>query len=242
MVTPERTVFFELPGTAIRGIPLQAGGENLNIGFIEVGCRPYGKRKQLKDKRELFRSFWYDHYILSGAADWYPIVRRTLVHYDPESFQKGVFNVQKEYNPDVVLFYRYISEQVLLTLSDGDKEAILKCADLSMVPRLELLLSENDSEGLQSLIINDRQKCRQANLRGKLAEMITLNDVQTCLPRGMSLYRNGDIKFFQDKLNNGTEVDGILLSYGTEPYWNLVENIGQSLHVVLEIDYNLRKN
>lgn len=231
----------ELPGTSIKGIPLQTNGQRLGVGLVEIGCMPETKRAQLKDKRQYLRRLWQRTYGSLGIS-WDPRIRRTLVHYDPVSCRRGVFNKLKPYNPDVVIFYSHIPESALTDMTDVQKSDILKTAPIDLVDMLGELLQKSDAGGLHNLIMCGKNRVALGNLRGKLAETVVLNDFYANMDPGMRMYSNERIRFVGQKPGDHTEVDGIMIYYGDAPYWSMIGHLQGLDHRVVEVNWDLAKN
>lgn len=228
-------LFFELPESKIRGIPLVFDGEHLSLGFVEVGCKPKGKPLQLKSKRQLFLKYWGDTY--RNAVGWLPEVYRVVAHYDPTH---TVFRTGR-HAPDAVVVYHSLTEGMLAGLSLKDKEEIQHIVAKRSERRareLEKILNNCDAAAWHSMIVAkefpfDALRGKHDMLRGKLAEILVQKDIEHVLPTGMSLYRNGDIRYFNRRYQNGTEIDGILVFWGDEPIVSLVDRLHQLEHLVV---------
>lgn len=222
-------IFFQFPRSRIRDIPLvNEQREHLSLGFIEIGCQPKGKRSQLHRKRDVFYNYWQQAYASFYGLSWIPSVYRLLAHYDP---QQRIPFVPEQYHPDVVICYQFITTKMLRDIDDTERRELERTVkDYRQKGVLEEILATQDAERLHDLIVNSRQG-KIAFLRGKLAEIFALKDIDKCKPPEMDLYRNGDIWYINQHYRNGTEVDGILTFYNELPYLGLIENLRKLLHL-----------
>jgi len=225
-------LYFELPESPIRGIPLySSNGEQLSFSFLEVGCNPRGKCKQLQCKRELFHKFWGDNYRRrANGIDWNPLVYRCLSHYGKhDSISVG----RRKFEVDVVLNYEHITPEMLDHLDEGDKLKIFKKVKSESKKKelLEQILTNRDGEYLHRLITEGGSDPSQSMLRGTMAEVLALKDLELSLPTGMSLYKNGDIKYFNQRYRNGTEIDGIMTFYQEIQFMQLLDNLRNIPHL-----------
>ena len=114
--------FFELPETSIRGIPfLDSLNNKLELGLVEVGCKPRNKKRDLSDKRQLIYKWWSDNYKKKGIVNWLPKVYRTLIHYYP-GMDPSLYGRRTQL--DVVILYTEISQEMLSNLTDEEKAKI----------------------------------------------------------------------------------------------------------------------
>ncbi len=225
----ENETFFELPRSSIKGIPLySSNGEHICFGFVEVGCKPTRKRYQLRNKKQLFYKYWGDKY--RRKVEWIPEVYRTLAHYDPTkepelgSWRNGV---------DTILFYHYITPKMLSEMNGNDKEQIYRTVSNSNKRRgiLEDIIETENADKLHKMIVDGGDIPQIANLRGKMAEILVLKDLEKTMLTGMNLFRNGDIRYFNRRYRNGTEIDGIMTFYGKEKYLGIIKNLHQLEHL-----------
>jgi len=224
-----KEVFFELPQSSIKGIPVYcSNGEKICFGFVEVGCKPTRKRNQLRNKKQLFYKYWGDNY--RQKLDWIPDVYRTLAHYDPT--RDPELGGQK-YGVDTILFYHYITPEMLSDMNDNDKEQIYKVVSSSNKRKgiLEEIIENEDAVKLHALIVDGGHIPQIASLRGKMAEILALKDLERTMSNGMNLYRNGDIRYFNRRYRNGTEIDGIMTFYSEEKYVKMIENLHKLKHL-----------
>jgi len=228
----QQPVYFELPESLVRGIPLENGNQRLSIGLVEIACRHSRskKRKQLRDKRILMQIYWRDHYKQNGIL-WTPEIYRTLTHYDPDD---NPLPVGRKADPDAIITYQYISQEMLAALTEDDKDQIYGAIGRGRSRHvLEEILETNDAKRLHTLIAHKRDNPKMSDLRGIMAEIISQKDIEAVMPEGMSLYRNSDVAYFNRTFRNGTEIDGILTFYGEEPYLVLLEKLKKLDHLVV---------
>ena len=222
---PEKEHYFTLPGSPIQGIPLyNQNNIHLDLGFIEVGCKQHHKRGQLNNKKELFYKYWGDTYVKTDIISWHPRVFRMLAHYDPTS-ASILHDDRKEIN--VIVYYSRITQNMLDGITEQDKENIFRIVTSEKKKKslLEEILENKDATALHRLI---KRKPRNDNiniLRGKMAEILVLKDIERSLPQGMNLFKNGNISYFNERYKNGTEVDGILTFYGPSMYKTLLDTL-----------------
>ncbi|MCA9497273.1 MAG: hypothetical protein KC589_10100 [Nanoarchaeota archaeon] len=229
-------IYFELPNSPIKGIPLIYSDNRINIGFMEVGCKSQKKVAQLKNKKELFYKYWADIYKKKLGVSWFPNVFRIIAHYNPED--KVILNMPK-YEVDCILTYQYISKKMLKDLSEIDKINIFNVVhNFKKKEILEDIIETQNAEKLHSLILA-RNEPDLSNLRGKMAEILALKDLEFSLPFGMNLYKNGDIRHFNRRYKNGTEIDGLLTFYDPSSFSNLISKLNKLKHLNLETSLNI---
>jgi len=228
---------FKLPESHIRGIPLVSGDQQLSIGLVEIACRRSRKRKQLRDKRLLMQKYWRDHYKRRHNIMWTPEIYRTLTHYDPDD--DNPLPVGRGADPDAIITYKYISQEMLAALTEYDKCQIYGVVERGR-PRyvLEEILETNDAKRLHTLIAHQRDNPKMSDLRGKMAEIISQKDIEAALPEGMRLYRNSYVDYVNTTFRYGTEIDGILIFHGEEPYIVLLETLKELDHIVVRDKWN----
>jgi hypothetical protein len=210
----------------------------VNIGFIEIGCTPNSKRAQLLDKREKFSEIWNDEFGKYGI-NWVPDIRRTLLHYDPEMHEKGVFNRFAEYNPDVVIFYNRITDEDLEKLSDKQRRRIMQSDSPDRRKLLLDILNRNSAEDLQDMILSEKYDCKMASLRGRSGEIVGQNRIKALLPEGITLVKNGELKYFREQIRDESEIDGVLIYYQPELYWKLIQNLQRSKNLTVEVNWDI---
>jgi hypothetical protein len=225
---------FELPKTAIKDIPLFYNNQKLSIGFIEIGCKHRSKRSQLTNKKELFYKFWGDNYKTKGV-DWYPEIYRTLVHYN-QDFNPITFT--KKYLLNHTISCKYVTELMLDYLEQDDKSKIFKTVrkKSSLKEDLEDLIENKEKDKIHHMIVNNNRDTSLAILRGTFAELLMLNEIYSSTPHDMYLFRNGQIHYMNKRYTNGTEIDGITLFHGKEPYFQLIESLKKKEHLDIKED------
>lgn len=201
----------------------------LRFGFLEVGCKARGKCVQLRDKRQLFMDFWQDTY---SEVSWQPQIYRMLAHYNPHPQDD---HADWTHPPDVAIAYDYISSEMLSELDAKDKQQIFWVVNSNKKRRdmLEDILEMCDADRLHRLIVDGGRISSMAFLRGKMAEILAQRDLELCVPHGMSVYRNGDIHYFNQRYRNGTEIDAITTAYGEQAYGELLANLESQDHLQL---------
>ncbi|MBR9676358.1 hypothetical protein GOV05_05090 [Candidatus Woesearchaeota archaeon] len=224
----ETKVFFELPGSPIKGIPLKLNGDFLDIGFIEVGCKPSKKKRQAADKKELFLKYWGDVYREEKGITWIPDVYRIVVHYDSE---QTLYLGGRKNGIDAEIFYSSTPQGIINNFTEEEKEELVSSVNRGKRQRLEKILLDANSDELHELITNSESEEKLSVIRGKLAEALVLRDVDSSLPSGMNLYKNGDIRYFNKRYQNGTEIDGVLIFYGKEYFDELINNLRSLDHL-----------
>ena len=223
-----RDIYFQLPKTSIKGIPIfSPSGTPISFGFIEVGCRSVKKRGKVKSQTQLFLKYWGDNY--RREAGFTPLVHRMIAYYDPSSNPRLI---NRKNRLDAVLFYSYISPQMLAAMDDEDKKEIYRVVHSKNKKRnmLEEILENNDADRLHKMIIDGKDQ-RTTHIRGKMAEILVQKDVSNNLPEGMNFFGNTNIFWKDLRYDNGTEVDCLLQSYGKYGYEQLIANIRNLDHV-----------
>ncbi len=228
----EEAIFFELPGSSIRGLPIYSNSQLVSIGLVEVSCKPRNKRRQLKDKKQLIYKWWGDNYRKSNPTQDLPTIYRSLAHYDP-SINPRLYVKKSEL--DLVVLYTEITKEMLVSLNDYDKKEIYRIINKNNKQKklLEEILENKDAKKLHNLITNTRDKPQMDYLRGKMAEILAQKDFEKSIPEGMNCFRNGDIRYFNKRYNNGTEIDAILTFYGEEFFLDLVNNLRKIEHITV---------
>lgn len=222
-------IFFQLPKTSIKGIPIfSTSGVPLSFGFIEVGCRSVGKRKQVKSHAQLFLKYWGDNY--RSQAGFTPLMHRMIAYYDPSANPRLITRNSKL---DAVIFYSAIPPKMLAEMDEQDKTEIYSMVsdDQKKIDLLEEILENDDAERLHKMIVDGKTERSMSSLRGKMAEILVQKDISRNLPEGMNFFRNTNIRWTDKRYSNGTEVDGVLQSYGKPGYIQLVANLRVLDHV-----------
>jgi hypothetical protein len=225
---------FTLPNTSIKNIPLTSENKNLSIGFIEIGCKHSNKRSQLTNKKELLYKFWGDNYRNKGI-DWYPEIYRILIQYN-RKFEPISFT--KKYLINHTITCKYVTNLMMDYLERKDKNKIYRTVKKSkkLKTKLEILIQNNEKELIHDMIINSRDKPKLAMIRGTFAELFMLNEIYENIPKNMQLFKNGQINYFNKRYTNGTEIDGIILFYGNEPYYKLINTLKKQPHLEVKKD------
>lgn len=218
------TEFFELPGSSVKGIPLIVDGNQLNIGFVEIGCRETGRRGQLKNKEAMFYEFWEEAYASTGV-EWSPDVYRMLAHYELGKYTQA----DEPDMVDTIVICRYIPEGLLSSLKQSEVEKIFQVIRSEGKRRsvLEHLIATDDAKGLHQLIIEGADEPNYSMIRGKMAEVIILKSIRENIPNGMSMYENSLIRYFTERFENGTEIDGVLTFHKPVSYLQLLDNLNK---------------
>ena len=204
-------------------------GRPLNFGLIEIGCKPNGKRLQLKSKRELLYKLWGDVY--REQTDWTPRIYRTLFHYDPEN-QGRVDN--PKYQPDTIATYNTIDEVLLDKLTKNEDQLEVSMTN-NMRNLLNKIIETRDFEKLD-WIFKCRHQQELASVRGKLAEILAFSDILDSKPESMEMVTNGYLHYFNRSYRTGTEVDVILTFHGNDAYHDLITDLAKNEY--LEIQTN----
>jgi len=229
-------VSFRIPGSSVKDVPLCMGEDRLQIGFVEVGCKPAKKRGALKNKRELFYKFWSDTY--RGVVDWFPRVYRMLAHYQP-----GVdppLDIRK-FELDTVVHYARLTPMMLEDLDDRDVGRIAQCIPKHERKHLERIIADRDAELLHDAIVHHDVYEAWPQLRGRVAESLVLKDMRRLLVPGMSLFENSYVRYFNQRFRNGTEIDGVLTLYQSSQYEELVRRFALLEYCVVR-NRNILKN
>ena len=66
-----------------------------------------------------------------------------------------------------------------------------------------------------------------------MAEILAQKDADNNLPPGMNLFRNGNIRYFNRRFRNGTEIDAVQTLYKEETYISWVEALRKLDHVTV---------
>jgi len=182
------------------------------------------------------QKYWIEHYRWNGIL-WTPNIYRTLAHYNPND--KDPLPVRRKSDPDAIITYKYISQQMLAALTEDDKDQIYGTVERGRPRRvLEEILETDDARLLHNLIAHQRHNPNMSDLRGKMAEILSQKDIEAAMPEGMILYRNSDVTYFNKTFRNGTEIDGILTFYGKEAYLVLLEKLKKYDHIVVRDRWN----
>lgn len=222
--------FFELPDSSICEIPLYSlDGMLLNLGLLEVGCKPKGKSKQLRDKSRQLKYYWNNTY--KRKVKQYDLqIYKMLAHYDPS--QKDTLRLKKD-GPDTVIFYSYISNEMLAELTEKDKTKLRQeVHNKPSQKELYEIIEAQESEELYKAITNETTIPKSGGLRGKLAEIFVQKDLEKVVPLGMNFFWNENI--YRPNRKKGREVDGILTFYREDSYIELVENLRKLDHLFIK--------
>ena len=237
----ESEVYFSLPGTSIRGIPvINSVGDRLNLGIVEVGCRPKRKSRQIRLKKEFLTEVWNGNLELRDLS-WRPQFYRILPHFRQDSslgLYKGDIKVI-----DLVLIYNEITETMLEKLNEDDIRRIFqdrdnfkgiqvrkKWPDEKIKKKLERIIELRDAQQLWYLIQNPPNR-NYNQLRGSMTEALALKDIEINLPSGVNLFSRQQIAYISQKYRNGTEIDGILTSYGQKGFFELIDRLKRLAHL-----------
>lgn len=222
-----------------RSYPLETPEGRLTFAFIEVGCKHKKKQSQLKNKKELFLKYWGDTYRRRQDIDWIPRIYRIMSHYNKVD---TIPNDSRAYSVDAIVHHKYITPEQLSGLGEreimGIKNTVRKKDEQEL---LEKIIEESDADRLHTLILERQKDNKYSTLRGKMAEVLTQQAIYEvaaeAIQNGQIVnYRNGHIKYFNKRFDNGAEVDQILQFYGDTPYENMVFELSKkdNLQVVLD--------
>jgi len=211
----------------------------VRIGFVEIGCKPQSKRAQLLEKKDKFSELWTAE-ISPYGIDWLPHIRRTLIHFDPESKRKGVFNKFKKYNPDVVIYYNKISDYDVQTLTPYQREQIITGAKEKQRKGITDILKRNSGSDLQEVILEETENIKKSGIRGRTSEIIGLNLIQEVIPNSMNLVRNGDLKYLREELKPDHEIDGVLVYYNPNSYWTMIKSLQNNPQISVEVNWDIQ--
>lgn len=221
---------FSLPDSSVSYPLIRDGIGMLNLGLVEIGCKPTRKRTQLKGKRQLLFKLWGDRYREEAGLFLMPVYRM-LAHYTPGTHLPLIGHRS---DLDVIVEYTHIPTSLLETLSREEKDRIVGAVsryEREKTEVLEEILQTNDADRLHKLIVEGEKDLRQTIVRGKMAELVSLKDLQNQLPPGMALYWNEHINYFNRKYPEGTEVDGVQVFHGLSTYLQLIENLRKLDHL-----------
>ena len=220
-------------------VPLVESTHRLDIGLIEVGCRPSGKLGQLKEKRQLFLKYWGDSH--REDTGWDPTFYKTLVHFTPN--RKLQVN-QRGYSPDSTVTYHHIPKTALQRITNSEKMELAIFATKTMRdPKqydhfIDLLFSD-DNESLQSLLWNaSTNEHDSSQLRGRITEILVKNDVAQVKPNGMKLHWDVNLTYTNKRYRFGTQLDGLVTFHGRDQYTTLLSTLNQLDHVQVECYLN----
>jgi hypothetical protein len=220
----------------LRSYPVEIGGEHLNFAFIEVGCKHHKKRSQLKNKKELFLKYWGDTYRNPETGiDWNPHIFRVMSHYNPVHKEPKAYN---KYSVDAIIYHKYISPEQLQRLTPRDKESIYHVVrKQSEQELLEEILETNDANRLQKVIVEGDKQNRYSTLRGKMAEILTQHLLYEAVnEEEMVSYRNGTIKYFNRRFDQGAEIDQVFQFYGEQPFYNMIIEVAKFDNLAVTLD------
>jgi hypothetical protein len=226
-VDTEQQIMFELPESPLNNVPLSLE-DRINLGFLEIGLKPKGKRDQLREKKQLILKYWGDRYRREYGFEWIPQTFRILAH-----FNRGAEVVldEKKYEIDAVLEYTKITEKMMNMLSISDREIILKYAKgSSYFDLVRKVLDDKDPERL-TYILDLRKMGHLGQVRGKIGEIFVFNDFYSSMSSDMQLLTNGDIKYFNRRYQNGTEIDGLFVFHREDSYRNLIDSLRRLDHL-----------
>ena len=100
--------------------------------------------------------------------------------------------------------------------------------------RLERIIETNDAKKLHQMIVNGGDNQNTSALRGVMAEVLAQRDVEYATPSGMNCFRNGDVRYFNRRYTNGTEIDAISTSYQEDIFVEFVENLRKLDHLTVK--------
>jgi len=222
---------FHFRGSNIE-IPIFCGDGKLSFCFVEVGCRPNGKKSQLRNDKELLMKYWADNYSFAGFM---PKIYRFMVHYSPEEI---FLDRSRVYGIDANIRYNHVPLSFLEGMNKFERERMFKPVKRSKKARedLEKILEEKDYLALHALIVEGKNLIYLANLRGAIAEILAQHDISEQSPEGLEFQRNGFLKYFNKRYSNGTEIDGVLTFYEEENLVELARRLRRLPHIdILDI-------
>jgi hypothetical protein len=220
-------------------LPITKSSRDISLCLMEIGCKPNGKHKQLKSKRELlFRHFKVNIGMLFS-------VYKGFVYYNGDS--DVIFNddslVPERVKPDFSIHYLSIPPENL-AMNYMEREYILSKIPNSYYSDISRFLDERDTASIEDLLKESPKNSKRANLlttfKGRLMEHICFTDIarermqHPTIPYN-TMYLNQHLsiknKCYRD---NGTEVDIILAFYDDRVLRKLLGGLEQKPHLELK--------
>ena len=139
---------------------------------------------------------------------------------------------------DLVIFYECITKEIINHLSNNEKILIYKNVPPNKKYLLEEILETQNADKLHSLIMDLEKTIELASLRGKIAEVLVLKDLENISHFGVNLYKNEDIRYFNKRYYYGTKIDGIMMFYNEEKFQEIVKILKQLEHIQVKSNWD----
>lgn len=198
--------YFEIPESAVRGIPLRMNGFYLSLALLEAGYKPRGKRGQLKWKKEEIAK---KNLIMYGRK---LNMHTGLVHYQPHS---TVELDLEGYELDFVMCYRYLSKRMLNQFSRTDIKVLLSSINDTKPQKnkFRAILYEKDARRLDLKMKDMGNESSYSCFKGAVAELMVFKDIGRQICTGVNFFPNVRFNYLQDERKKQTEIDGIFTFY-----------------------------
>ncbi len=224
---------FVLPGTAVRDLPFSRGDDVLNIGLVEIGCKPRTKYGQLQVREDVVNSLFLSDHPLALGEGLSPNIFKTLVHFQSDLSHKQW--VKGEFSVDARVVYDTIPDRVLATMPLKHRKRLLRAiprADRYRRAELREIIEEEEGAELHRLITDGNGLSGYlGHSRGRMAEVVVQWEFERALPDRMKLYRNQTTDHPAGGYVSGVEFDSLLVFYDGQLYTRLIENLRKEAHL-----------
>ena len=228
--------YFHIPGSSMPPALIQTPEGMLRLGLVEVGCRPRGKGRQLRKKRNLIGK-WTRKKRDAREAHWSLHIYRTRIHFrdfddtNPKPLSYGDSSL------DANIQYSGIPDGLVARISDEDRERIDRRSTKIVCPELDKLISQRDGEGLYKIITRSNDGPYRG-VRGILGEIIAHSDLKRLRPSNMKVFGPQDTTLTNNDYDAGTEFDGVLVFHSPKAYCQLLWDLGKQDYLTVYANTN----
>ena len=182
--------------------PVEKNPLPVSFTFVEVGCKSYGKRAQLKKKRDYALSYWIHERVNRNIVDWVPQIYRVLSTFHDEA----TLRPDDPLATDLLIKHEWIPKDYVQWIASSYVDDI---CDLVKKEHNKDLLREKfyntDSDGLFNLVKNNISD-DLGNARGKIAELVTQRSIDLAIDETVGKYDNLFVDLHQiDLYQEGTD-------------------------------------
>lgn len=199
------------------------GSDSINLSLLEIGCKPDGKRSQLKKKRELFLSNIEDSFSLN--------VYRGLAHYCPRC---NVKLDEDPYEVDYLIICNYFTDEMFKFTKKNKKDLFNFARKERSKEFLEKIL-QNKRRDFDKFIRNCKKEY-YGSLRGKIAEIMINNYVLRNKPKDIIYYQNPITTLEDENYYHGTEIDGVFVFKEKNYFIEFLERLDKKKNLEVTIN------
>lgn len=224
--------YFAFPFSELKDVPLYDDRKKIIFNLVEIGCQQTKKRSQLRDHKEAIIQFWNQYY--KPITNWTPQVNKIMAHFENRDSIAG----NNELKADKILRFNNINSEILSKISLRDKQPLYATFGRGKKNRkiLENIFENYDADEFKNLIYIQKHNQTLDYLRGRVAEIIVQHSIGQALPENTQFYRNPRLNYITERYDSGLEIDGIIITYGTKPFKELINNLTQEKHIFVKED------